>query len=66
MGHKLSRGCCMRHSFRFVRATCCAAGFLGLALLAGCAGSDDGGQAQSFAAHINGSYTAAAVSTSSR
>jgi len=37
---------------------------LGLALLASCAGADDGGQAQSFAAHINGSYTAAAVSTS--
>jgi hypothetical protein len=39
---------------------------LGLGLLASCAGADDGGQAQSFAAHINGSYTAAAVSTSTR
>jgi hypothetical protein len=39
---------------------------LGLGLLACCAGADDGGQAQSFAAHINGSYTAAAVSTSTR
>jgi hypothetical protein len=37
---------------------------LALALLAACAGSADGGQAQSFAVHLNGSYTAAAVSTS--
>ena len=36
---------------------------LGLALLASCAGNDDSGQAQSFNAHLNGSYTAAAVST---
>jgi hypothetical protein len=34
---------------------------IGLALLASCSGPDDGGQAQSFAAHLNGSYTAGAV-----
>jgi hypothetical protein len=39
---------------------------LALALLASCAGADDSGQAQSFAAHISGSYTAAVVSTSTR
>jgi hypothetical protein len=37
---------------------------MALAFLAACAGTEDGGQAQSFAAHLNGSYTAAAVSTS--
>jgi hypothetical protein len=49
----------MRYAYRF--------GWLvGLALLASCAGADDGGQAQSLAAHINGTYTAAAVSVSTR
>ena len=48
----------MRHS--------CRLGWLiVLALLASCAENDDQGQAQSFAAHLNGSYTAAAVATSS-
>jgi hypothetical protein len=37
---------------------------MGLALLASCAGADDGGQAQSFNAHINGSYSFAAVTSS--
>ncbi len=40
------------------------ASFAALALLVSCAGTGDDGQAQSFAAHINGSYTAAAVTTS--
>jgi hypothetical protein len=45
------------HMFRF--------GLLvGLALLAACAGADDSGQPQSFAAHLNGSYTAGVVVTS--
>jgi hypothetical protein len=52
------------------RCAACLLGFallgclLGLALLASCAGADDGGQPQSFAAHINGSYTAAVGSSS--
>jgi hypothetical protein len=49
----------MRDAFRF-------GWLLGLVLLASCAGAEDGGQQQSFAAHLNGSYTAAAVSTSVR
>ena len=52
----------MPHAFRFGWALC----LLGLGLLASCEAADDSGQAQSFAAHINGSYTAAAVSTSTR
>jgi hypothetical protein len=39
---------------------------MGLALLASCSPPDDGGQAQSFNAHINGSYTFAAGSASVR
>ena len=35
---------------------------LSLALLASCAGNGEDSQAQSFNPHINGSYTAAAVS----
>jgi uncharacterized lipoprotein YehR (DUF1307 family) len=50
--------------FRLGWAVRCAACCLGVALLAACAGADDSGQTQTFAAHINGSYTAAAVSTS--
>lgn len=44
----------MPRSFRF--------GWLvGLALLASCTGAEDNGQPQSFAAHLNGSYTAGMV-----
>jgi hypothetical protein len=47
----------MRHAFRFFW-------LIGLLLLAACAGPDDSGEPQSFAAHLNGSYTAGAVITS--
>jgi hypothetical protein len=56
----------MPRSLQFARLGRCAACLLGLALLAACAEADDTGQAQSFAAHLNGSYTAAAVATSVR
>jgi len=56
----------MPRSLQFARLCRCAACLLGLALLAACAEADDTGQAQSFAAHLNGSYTAAAVATSVR
>ncbi len=57
----------------FERSAACLLGaafiacLMGLALLASCSGADDGGQAQSFNAHINGSYSGfAAVSSSPR
>jgi hypothetical protein len=44
----------MPRSFRF-------GWLMALALLASCAEAEDSGQPQSFAAHLNGSYTAGAV-----
>ena len=37
---------------------------IGLVLLAACTGTEDSGGAQSFNAHLNGSYTAAAATAS--